>query len=124
MDKPKLKEIILSGSAEIKYIYMDSDYGRAEFSLCPIYKYGKLKKIHIYPLQQKNIDCFYTYIVSNYCISWSLTAWTHKGIDEPRTWIYRWCKEHKCLSMRVYVPNYTSKIVFEPLSNLQIRFEK
>lgn len=120
----ELTEVKLNSYGEgssIEYKWLDTDYGRAEFALCPIWKYGKLVKLYIYHKQQKDIKHFYS--VDLNCDSLNLISWTHKNKELPWAWMYVWCKEHKCMSIQVYVPPNTSKLTISALSGLGIIFD-
>ena len=47
-----MEEIKLIADKDYPIIPYTKEYGVAEFTCCPIYKYGKLKKIYLYPRQQ------------------------------------------------------------------------
>lgn len=120
----KLTEVILNNYGEgssIEYKCLDESYGRAEFALCPIWKKGRLVKLYIYPKQQKNMKHFYS--VEMDCDSINLMSWTYKNKKLPWAWMYVWCKEHKCMSIQVYVPPNTSKLTISALSGLNIYFD-
>lgn len=104
----------------LPFIYTTKNYGRAEFEICPQYKYGKLVKIGIYPRQQQ--DCSYYY-------EWeggkkiSLTLESYDKLQEPNIWRFVYCKIHKSQSMRVYVPEGANFLWFQEYSdNLTIGF--
>ncbi len=88
--------------------------GRAEFAICPQWKRGKLVKISIYPLQQEDRSYYYeweghgkrNFTIQSYC-----------NLDEPKVWMHSYCREHKCHSMRVYVPNGAKFLWFQVYSN-------
>jgi len=124
--KKDLKEIVLctewNKETYIFYKWKDKDYGRTEFTICPIWKRGRLCKLYIYPQQQRDIDYFYSVEVSN-CESINPIAWTHRGMENPWVWMYLWCKDHKCMSLRLYVPPNSSKLTIRQLSGCQLVFE-
>ena len=95
----KRKRIVLKPESKIKYIGLTEKWGKAEFQVCPIFKYGKLKKVLIYPRQQ---DTKYYYeIPANNQKEFQFASWTHKGIENPWVWRMVWCKEHKTISYNV-----------------------
>lgn len=96
------------------FVGMTERLGRAEFSICPQWKRGKLVKISIYPLQQDDMSYYYEwegdgkgyFIIQSY-----------NNLDEPKVWMHSYCKGHKCQSMRVYVPNQAKFIWFQVYSD-------
>lgn len=120
MKKKTLVELKLKDTISYKDIH--PSYGRAEFEFCPVYKKGKLVEIWITPAQQET-NKRYRIKMTYQPYSWQFTSWTHKGIENPRIWLQYWCKEHKALCMRVYVPPKTSKIRIESGSTLSFIFE-
>lgn len=117
------KVVKLKEGDVIKYKDLHESYGKAEFVFCPIFKYGKLKKMLIYPQQQEtDIKCYE--IECHNQIDFNLQSWTHKGYEVPWTWIYFYCKEHKCVSMRTYVPLGTNTLSFSNISSLSLLFDK
>lgn len=122
----KTKQINLD--TKIKYVPVTENLGRAEFLFCPVFKYGKMRKLFIFRLQQKNRE--------HYCLdlekiglknttTFDITSWSHKK-DLPVIWRNFWCKEHKTISFEVYVPNNTDTIEFAYHfgDSLTIRFIK
>ena len=123
MKSNKNKKIVkLKEGDVIKYNWMHKDYGRAEFNFCPIFKYGKLKKLLIYPRQQ-DTDVLYYELECYNQRDFNFQSWQHKGIEIPWAWIYFYCKEHKQLAMNVYAPKNTNVIKFSNMSGLTIIFE-
>lgn len=118
----KIKIVKLKPDEFIEYSWKHSSYGRAEFDICPVFKYGKLKKMLIYPRQQETdvgcyeIDCYNQ-------TTFTISSWTHKGIENPWAWRYFFCKEHKQLEMSVYVPPMTNKITIRQGSDFGLIFE-
>lgn len=45
-------------------------------------------------------------------------------MEDPKVWFIQYCKEHKCQSMRVYVPNDAKYLWFDVLSSIGINFTK
>ena len=107
---------------EIKFKPMHKDYGHAEFDICPVFKYGKLKKVLVYRRQQGTNEVYE--IESQGQKEFQITTWTHKGYDVPNIWRNWWCKDHKTISSSVYVPKQTDIIKFDSSSTFCIRFEK
>jgi hypothetical protein len=119
----KRKIIKLKLGETIPFQPIHESLGRAEFEICPIFKYGKLKKIRIYPRQQE-VDVFCYEIEAEDQEQFRIESWAYKGIESPRIWLEYWCKEDKTICHRVYVPNDTDTIEIEHLSTLIIRFIK
>lgn len=82
-----------------------TNLGRAEFVFCPMWRCGRLERFFIEARQQRDlVDTQYvveTFKGEMFCVQ----SWTHRGIKEPRVWSSYWCKEHKTIALRVYVPN-------------------
>lgn len=106
----------------IQFDDMHPMYGRAEFQICPIFKYGKLKKVIIYRVQQETNEIYE--IKAQGQKEFQICSWQHKGVDNPNIWREFWCKEHKTICHEVYVPKDTNTIEFESLSSFGIRFVK
>lgn len=106
----------------IRFKPMHDRYGHAEFEICPVFKYGKLKKIFVFRRQQETSECYE--IEAQGQKEFQIMTWTHKGFDVPNIWMEFWCKEHKTICHRVYVPKQTDIIVFDNLSTFGIRFDK
>jgi hypothetical protein len=99
-----------------------SSLGTAEFAFCPQWNRGKLKAVHITPMQQREVS--ETFVVEGgFSDSFAVSSWTHKGIDAPRPWIWFWCKEHRCMGMRVYVPRNSSRFSVRVSSDIRIDFD-
>src|ERR1700730_7741227 len=99
----ELEIIELNGEQEFEFNYMHKDYGRAEFEICAIFKRRKIVELFIYPRQQ-DVNYYYHYKPENpYSISISYTG--YQGLDQPKIWYQYWCKEHKTICTRLYVPN-------------------
>lgn len=122
-DKKRERKIIeLEPNKPYVFQAIHPNYGRAEFIICPVYKYGKLKEIFMYPVQQ-DVDYYYHYNLPYTPLDFGIKAWTHKGVDNPWIWLHFWCKEHKCQSMRLYVPAQAKSFSIIDLSNLSIMFD-
>ncbi|MEK0338014.1 MAG: hypothetical protein QQN41_11330 [Nitrosopumilus sp.] len=106
----------------IKFDPIHKRYGRAEFDICPIFKYGKLKKIFVFRRQQETDECYE--IEAQDQKEFQINTWTHKGFDNPNIWMNFWCKDHKTICFRVYVPPRTNIIEFDSLSTFEIRFDR
>ena len=129
MDKQvkELKEHILKDGESILFKWVDdtpggSNLGRAEFTFCPVYEYGKLKEMYIYPMQQRNVDTYYKAVFSYPPLDFSVSS--QDGLGDPKIWLHYWCKEHKCAGFRLYVPNDSKYFTVSFLSNFGIYFGK
>lgn len=115
------KEKILNDGDVVHFVNYTRNYGRAEFGFCPTYKYGKLKDLRIYPLQQADIDTFYRVNFKCSPLDWSIN--TSLASVDVKIWIFFWCKEHKSMSFRIYVPAGSSSFSIHMLSNFNVRFK-
>jgi hypothetical protein len=98
-------------------------YGRAEFQFCVVWKYARLVKIHITPTQQPNALEQFELDVKNLGIAqFAVSSYTHEGIEDPRTWMHSYCKDHKGHCFRLYVPAYSNAFRVSILSTLSIMF--
>lgn len=117
------KIVKLKDGDVIKYKDIDEKYGKMEFVFCPIFKYGKLKQMLIYP--QQPIDNVHYYEIECYKQQdFNIMSWTHQGFEHPWTWMHFYCKEHKCLAIRTYVPIGTDTLKINNMSSLTLIFEK
>lgn len=114
----------LKNGDEVTFVPHTKNYGRAEFAFCPVWKRGEVMEVYIYPCQQPDSATEYWVVKSGFSTSFQVNAWTHKGIDNPWHWIYTWCKEHKCMSFRSYVPNQSNKFTVQVMSTLAIHFDR
>ena len=106
----------------IKFEPMHKDYGHAEFDICPVFKYGKLKKVFVYRMQQETNEAYE--IEAQNQKEFQISTWTHKGFDKLSVWRNWWCKNHKTISFSVYVPIQTNIMEFSSLSTFGIYFDK
>lgn len=106
----------------IKFEPMHKDYGRAEFDICPVFKYGKLRKVLVFRRQQETNEVYE--IEAQGQKEFQIATWTHKGFENPYIWRNWWCKEHKTIAFSVYVPKGTNIMNFDSLSAFGIRFDK
>lgn len=123
----EFKEYILKDGEKVFFKWRDdtpggSNVGRAEFTFCPVYKYGKLKEMYIYPVQQRDIDTYYKAVFNYAPLDFSIQSWV--GLEYPKTWLYFWCKQHKCAGFRLYVPTDSKYFEVQFLSNFSINFGK
>jgi hypothetical protein len=123
-----MKIIKLKPKDKIKFVPITERWGRAEFEICPVFKYGYLREIWIVPRQQEIHDTRYLLEIPKEFKTreFSITAWTHKNIDLPDIWRNFWCKEHKTICFETYVPNNTNVLTFEiyHLTGVNLRFDK
>jgi bisphosphoglycerate-dependent phosphoglycerate mutase len=118
----KREEKIIKDRDFLPFVGMTSNLGRAEFVVCPKFKRGKLVELFMYPLQQENVNHYYRWQgngKNNY------TVQSYEQLDEPKLWMHFYCKEHKCQSFRMYVPNEANYIWFSEFSDsITIGFTK
>lgn len=122
--KDKWIEKIIVAEEKIDFVPMTQEYGRAEFIFCPVYKYGKMKELYIYPKQQPDAKFYYKFELKYTPLDFSISSWAHQGMDDPNIWLMFWCKEHKCMSFSVYVPIQAKSFHISTYSNLRVQFEK
>ena len=120
MTKDPRKLITLKEGDKIKFVPCTDKYGRAEFVFCPIFKYGKLKKVYIYPVQQPDKECYYEVDCQDQ-VEFQISSWTHKGLEHPNIWMTMWCKEHKAVSYRVYFDKKCDVLEFDNMSAFIVR---
>jgi hypothetical protein len=123
IEAPKeLKLVVLQHNSIVRFTAMDSSLGRAEFRFCPIWKRGKIQSLFIYHIQQRDVESYYR-IDSGYSTALRIGSWTHKGIEEAHPWLHFWCKDHKCMSFRAYVPPRSTNFRVSVVSTLAIDFD-
>lgn len=109
----------------ITYNALDENLGRAEFDICPVFKNGIIREIFLIRIQQNVNEGFRLKMPKGYNARvFSITSWTHKT-EAPKIWRNYWCKDHKAICFQTYVPNNTTKIVFDLHfgNTIDIRFE-
>lgn len=109
----------VTGDIKIPFTAIHDKFGRAEFSLCPIWKHGKLVELWIYPLQQDNHGKICWHWVGS---AYDMTINGYEGLADPKIWMATWCKYHKTTCIRLYVPNGAKYLWIHPLSSLTIGF--
>ncbi len=93
-----------------KFKATSKQYGRAEFCICPIIKYGKVRKIYLTAMQQLNGKHYQIIIPNHYKIHIiSVTDFTHSP-KPPNMWRSVWCKEHKTFANIWYVASHANTI--------------
>ena len=86
-----------------------SNLGRAEFQVCLKFNgRERSSEFWVYPVQTR-IDDYWHYI--NGDIFFALNA--YQGLDDPKTWMARWCKEHKTITLSVYSPSHAKYLVID-----------
>lgn len=116
--KLKLRE--LKDGDKISVIAMTEKYGVADFAVCPVYKFGVLKKMYLYPRQQEATE-YFVYSMRKYKpLDFSILS--NGSLEAPSIRVYFWCKEHKCASFIVYVPRNATHFIVRALSNFSINF--
>ena len=119
-----MKQVELKEEEKIFFIPSTENYGSAEFMVCPVFKYGKLRDLFIYPRQQPDKGGTYWHIKCWGQKAFQVRSWTHKGFENPNIWCNFWCNEHKCLSFDIYPPkkaNYFSVSMF--VGTLELLFD-
>ncbi len=98
---------------KIYFKWMDREHGRrslgwAYFDVCQVWKYGKIKKIFIYPKQQHESKTFVYEVPEDYKAE-MLYLGSYTGNDsEAVIWYNAYCKEHKAIMSSVRVPKESS----------------
>lgn len=118
----KIKEITLQES--IPYNYLTKIYGRAGFVICPIFKRSILTDLYIYRVYQPQEPnkAYHIPVPKEYKLN-CFTIDSEYGYDNPNIWQNFWCKEHRTISFKIYVPNNTKFLEFSTFSDhIQIQF--
>lgn len=113
--KNKLERKPIKDGDFMPFIAITERFSRAEFGICPQYKKGKLVRLSIYPMQQ--LDCNYYYEWEGTGGLRTLGIASYNKLDDPKVWLFHYCKEHNCQSMRVYVPNGSKYLWFKEHSD-------
>jgi len=119
-----MKTIKLKLTDKIEFTPMTDNYGHAEWILCPVFKYGKLKKICLHPLQQPDKSGIIYEIETHNQKEFAIKTWQHKGMEFPNIWRNWWCKEHKTIAFDFYIDKRCNQISFCSLSCFEILFEE
>lgn len=101
----KLEEHVIQFGAKIKYIEETSNLGRAEFTICTVFKRGFIRELYIYHLQQEDIKQYHVLRPEGKFYQLGFSAFRNGAMLSPNIWVTMWCKEHKCHSLRFYVPD-------------------
>lgn len=113
MNKQTIKEITFND--KIQFDALHPSYGRAEFIICPVFKYGYMKELYIQPIQQERNDGIQSWVIkigSEFRLTtFSIRGWVHRG-QEPRIWRQWYCKEHNTIAHEFYVPDGTDTLRF------------
>ena len=96
------KEKIIELGESIEYVPMTDGLGRAEFAVCPTFIRGYIRELHIFPLQQ-DMNVSYAVRIPEH-IKINQLGFSSDPHNPHNMWHGTWCKEHKCLSLRMYVP--------------------
>ena len=102
------KIVEVSGKTFIPFAWIDktpggSNLGHAEFCVCLRFKRGRVSEFWVYPAQQRDTNTAWHYTGGD--IDFSISSYEH--LTDAKVWLYFWCKDHKCPSMRIYVPRYS-----------------
>lgn len=118
MEKPAKAFRELKDGDVISFEEMHLNYGRAEFSICLVYKYGKLRETYLNRVQQGQFEEFK--ISTSYgAMDFSATG---NYPNDPRFWIFGYCREHKSPFTRLYVPSGTSRFTVSTGSGVRLLF--
>jgi hypothetical protein len=131
MKAPRIVSIALDGS--IPYVALDptpggSNFGRAVFQFCPIWKRGRMAELLIFRRQQRSLPAAYRLALpakaAGRVTTFSFHVWA--DVDQPRCWRMGWCEEHATVTYEVYVPNNTDALTFHPHfgNSIDIHFGK
>lgn len=120
--KLSLKE--LRNGDEIHFTPITKEYGRAEFSFCPVWEDGRFLELWIYPLTLPDAKQRWVVRAAGRQ-AFMVNSWIHKGMGLPWHWIFYWCEEHKCMAFRSYAPDEATKFTVHMIGNdLSIYFDK
>lgn len=79
-----------------------SNLGHAEFQVCLKFRRGAPAEFWVYPAQQRDVHTAWHKDWVHPDLGFGFSS--YEGLDDPRVWKVGWCPEHKCCSMRLYVP--------------------
>jgi hypothetical protein len=101
------KPVELTEKAFIPFLWKDaitdgSSLGRAEFEVCIKYKRRHISEFWVYPVQLR-MDTFWHYVGGD--IDFALSS--YEGLEDPKAWLFFWCKLHKTSGFSVYAPPYS-----------------
>jgi len=96
----------------IPYEWKSKNLGVAEFTICPVFKRGYIRELYIDPLQQEQYKGVY-FNMDLRGINFNKVWYSSPMDKQPKIWHSSWCKEHKCYSLRLYVPDDSSKLIVE-----------
>ncbi len=116
----ELRVIEITGEEKLPFQFMHERYGRAEFEICAKFHRGKVSEVWVIPRQQ-DVDYIYQYKPPT-PFSTAISYSGYDGLDYPNVWYQYWCKEHKTMCVRLYVPNDAKFLWIHPLSTLTIGF--
>lgn len=91
----------------IPFVPFTQQYGRAEFTICVKWRYGKIIDLYITPKQQPDAigKVYHLGLESVKPNAVRIGSYTHKGIKEdPRVWLHGYCPEHRAAFFHMYVP--------------------
>ena len=86
--------------------------GNAEFVICPVFKYGKVDKLYLYPQQQEGELPYYEFDFKGLEAT-GLTFSSYEKLPDIKIWTTSWCKDHKCNALRLYVPRGAKSLTVE-----------
>lgn len=115
-----LTEKVLRHGDRVAFTPFTENYGTAEFLFCAIWKRGRLVVLYIHPLQQPDTAQHYYRVNAN---SYGLSVPSWSRYEPSPDLVGMWCKEHKCMCFRVYVPRESHSFTVSTLSTLSVNFE-
>jgi hypothetical protein len=112
---------------KISYTQMTHDYGRAEFEICPVFKYGRITDLFIVRAQQpaEKEQGYHMNLLKelpSYRIN-ELMIEAQFGLDKPDVWRNWWCKIHRAVCFETYVPNGSTFIKFDAFLGNSFRIQ-
>jgi len=116
----KMEQKELNTGDKIIFIPSTINFGRAEFAICPISKRGFIKELFIYRKQQEDKSFYHFVPFSPMRHLWFSS---YQGLDEVYIWQMVWCKDHKCLSIQLYVPIGSHQLSVSQAFGTTIHFE-
>jgi hypothetical protein len=105
VNKKKWRQVEIENEIWVPFKWRDDtpgggNLGRAEFQICLRFKRGKVAEYWAYPKQMRD---------AKECWHWKgtypdFTISSYQNLEDAKTWLFVWCKEHKTQSMLLYIP--------------------
>lgn len=99
--------------------------GRPEFAVCARFVRGRFTDLWITRQQQQEPfpdDWQFHVRIEEGRTGWSVGSWD--GLEEPRPWMFGWCKDHRAHLTRIYVPTGSKYLFVHLLSTISLHFTK